>query len=466
MTKLSQKPLDKPMIGLPSRFSRFYLSENPFPAEPAVNKDADDPRINGSIYESDIRSIEYNKIRDQFLVQPQSSPNHLRLGYIIDQSYVGRGNGKSAFLVNLQQNINENFCLDISEGINKCFAIYVTPEQGGRTKTFSSFVDCIFGFILQSQIIKVSLASLRLDAIVNAYPGKAHLLEVEDESLLIANLNNKDWFQENNIDPSILQDEIFNNEYLESLPPEFPLHRRTISFFQHFCIQEDFLNYYQTAVKKPKDKLDFLFSHLVQLFLAAGFNGCYILVDNFEQIAIPQSAKLKLDFAFELRSCLYDGSFVSSRLGFFNFLLTFHVGVQRLISEAWSASGMENRSPISSPGISNHIVQFEKLSADHVALLLRKYLSEYRLPESPYDELYPFNMEAISLIGQRCQFNASNILRTAYGLLEKIANRDDTELIDANFVNSMLETYQEEPEKPLVMLEAEEPVDLQEKAQK
>ena len=61
----------------------------------------------------------------------------------MDTSYVGRGNGKSAFIVYLQEQINQDYCLDISKEQNKCFAIRVLPESGGRTKTFESFIDII-----------------------------------------------------------------------------------------------------------------------------------------------------------------------------------------------------------------------------------------------------------------------------------------------------------------------------------
>ena len=146
MGNLLKRPKDKPSADNKGRYERFCLTENPFPTEP-VNKDSTDRRINGEIYESEIRTKELTLIKDAFLKKPQSDRNRLRLGYICDTSYIGRGNGKSAFLVNLAQSINDNYCLDISEDLNKCFAIYVVPEPGGRTKTFPSFVDLIFGNI-------------------------------------------------------------------------------------------------------------------------------------------------------------------------------------------------------------------------------------------------------------------------------------------------------------------------------
>ncbi len=64
-----------------------------------------------------------------------------------------------------------------------------------------------------------------------------------------------------------------------------------------------------------------MFSQMVRFFQAADFNGAYVLVDDFERIPDFQSARQKKDFALELRSVLFDGSYVNARVGFLNFLL-------------------------------------------------------------------------------------------------------------------------------------------------
>jgi len=144
----------------------------------------------------------------------------------------------------------------------------------------------------------------------------------------------------------------------------------------------------------------------VLFFQAAGFNGAYVLVDDFERIPDFQSARQKRDFALELRSCLFDGLFTNAKIGFYNMILVLHAGVQRLIEEAWAASGMENRAPISPAIDSSHVVAFEKLSEQHASLLLQKYLAEYRITYSG-DRLSPFNDEAVRLIGEMSEYNAS-----------------------------------------------------------
>ncbi len=128
----------------PGRYELYNLQENPFPSSPLINPNSHDARNNGEIYEPSIREKESTAIVENFLKVPQIDPNHLRLGYIVDTSYISRGNGKSAFIVNLQKKINQDFVLSISNEINKCFAITIVPEPRGKQKHFKNLLTFFF----------------------------------------------------------------------------------------------------------------------------------------------------------------------------------------------------------------------------------------------------------------------------------------------------------------------------------
>ena len=441
MSNLLRKPNQPQNLNTVGLYERFNLSENPFPSEPVVNKESTDKRINGDIYEIQIREKEFDLVRKHFLIQPQNNPNHFRLGYIIDTSYIGRGNGKSAFLINLLHAINKEYCLDLTNEQNKCFGVYVSPEPGGRTKTFPSFVDCIFDALLKSNIISVCLATLRLEAISNLYPEFS--LENMSEAHIVENLNEQKWFSDNNLSEREIDDLAFSNKDLQNFPPDFPFFSYRSGLFPTFVNQRNFEDYYKTSLKKAKEKIDFVFSHLVKLFIAANFNGAYVLVDDFERIPDFQSARQKRDFALELRLCLFDGFYLNSKIGFYNFFLVLHAGVPRLISDAWSESGMENRAPINQSTYKN-IIPFEKLNKEHALLLIKKYLSEYRIDSSKSDDLYPFTQDAVTKIGELSEFNAAKILRMAYELLDKAVTSSSQQKIDEAFIGENREIWDSE----------------------
>lgn len=200
MNRLIRKAKNLAELDLTGKYERFDLLENPFPAHPYVNQESTDKRINGDVYEMEIRKNEYDRIRSFFLQSPQSDANHLRLGYIMDTSYVGRGNGKSAFLVNLQHDINREYCIDISDEINKCFAVYVTPLPSGQTKSFANLLDLIFQAIARSSVIDDALTMLRFEAVSELSPEIAAEIADKDAEDLVASLSDEQWYADNKID--------------------------------------------------------------------------------------------------------------------------------------------------------------------------------------------------------------------------------------------------------------------------
>jgi hypothetical protein len=59
MSNLLRKPSQSQSLDSIGSYERFNLSENPFPSEPTVNKESTDKRINGNIYEMQIREHEF-----------------------------------------------------------------------------------------------------------------------------------------------------------------------------------------------------------------------------------------------------------------------------------------------------------------------------------------------------------------------------------------------------------------------
>ena len=416
MSKLFKKPESQIEQNPKGKFERYYLTENPFPSNPIVNKDSTEKKFNGSIYENSIRQNEYNRFKTPFLDVSQSDPNHLRLGFIIDSSYIGRGNGKSAFLVNLMRRINENYSLDLSNNQNKCFAIYFSPEGGGKTKTFEKFADIFFEAIVNSNIINASLAILRYEALQKIAGFDMAILPTNEDELILK-LNDNEFIL-SIIDKPVLTKQIFQNDNLKSLPKEFPLYENYTYFLNPLATQISFINYYK-LLKKEKEKFDFVFTQLIQFFLAAGFNGAYIFIDDFERIPEFQSSIQRKDFATQLRTMQFDGNYLNPKIGFYNMIFALHAGVPKLMQEAWELSGLEQRIPINAKFVPRHNILFEKINEEHASLLIKRYLDEFRIQENfSGDKLYPFTKEVIDIIARNSELNASMILQIANNLIE------------------------------------------------
>lgn len=440
MSKLLRKPKAGENTGLKAKYELLNLVENPFPVTPFVNKVSPDNRYNGSIYEASIREKEKELLISNFIRRSQSDPNHIRLGYILDNSYVGRGNGKSAFALNVINEINNEFCLDISNELNKCFGLHITPEPSGGTKTFSTFSDLIFESLFDKQIINYCLATLRLEAAIELFGEIDIDTEFDNDDDLVQKLNDSEWFTQKSFEIAKITNAIYKHEELNKIGPTFPLNRdRNMFYGRRIINQEDFKKYYYENLKKGKERINFIFNDLVLLFEAAGFNGAYLIVDDFERIPDFQSEKLKQEFALELRTNLFDGILENARIGFYNLILVLHAGVPRLMEKAWAVSGMNRRSPmLVEEGVSSgHIINFDKLTVQHAKLLIEIYLNQYRLDPEKTSGISPFTDEAIEIISEKAELNASSILEKAHMLIEHAVKNSKT-TIDESFVNETM----------------------------
>jgi hypothetical protein len=463
MNKIFRKATDKITEKLINRkFEKYGLLENPFPITPYVNQDSPEKKYNGNIYDDSIRQDEFEKIKTNYLNVPQSEADHLRLGFIVDKSFIGRGNGKSSFLLHLNKAINNDYCLDISSGVNKCFSIYFSPDGGGAIKSFDKFVDNFFQAICKKKIINEVLAILRYEAIEELNDWKdINVRDLEEEDI-VEKLNDNQWImQYTKSFRSIIAKQIFKKPLLNTLPANFPLSKELSG--AKLSNQDSFIEYYST-LRKDKAKLEFVFDHLIVLFIAAGFNGAYVLVDDFEKIPDFQSSNQKKDFATQLRTVLFDGGYLNSKIGFFNFILALHAGVPRLMSEPWSLAGMEQRVPMSSTVDQKHIIDFGKLENKHAITLMKKYLSEFRKDGYKGKELYPFDEKSIVLLANNSEMNISKILKNSNQILE-LADNENVDAINNDYVNSFFakKTESKELEAEEKIIKESEKVDLMKK---
>ncbi len=280
--------------------------------------------------------------------------------------------------------------------------------------------------------------------------AQIHFYGSNSDEELITKMNDIQWFEKNNINTIELNKIISKSEYLKSVSSDFPFALKERILFENeknFITQDHFSEWYKSIQRKVEDKFRFVYSDLVKFFLASGFNGAYVFIDDFERIPDFQSARQKKDFALELRTCLYDGISENAKIGFYNFILVCHAGVPNLIQEAWESSGLENRAGISVEIASGHIIRFEKLKLNDPNLLLKKYLKEYRIKnKKPETEIHPFTEEALKKIAELSKFNAAKILKNLYSLLSKAAEKN-IPLIDGEFVQkeqNILETQKQE----------------------
>jgi hypothetical protein len=115
-------------------------------------------------------------------------------------------------------------------------------------------------------------------------------------------------------------------------------------------------------------------------------------------------------------------------------------------------------------GTSHHIILFEKLSKEHAALLLQKYLFAYRITDTGQNDLSPFTEEAVNRIGELSEYNAAKILKNAFLLLEKAGSTDTQQCIDEQFVENSKGEMADDLARVMPDINQADSVDLRKKA--
>lgn len=435
MNKFIRKPETKPSE-IRDLFSRFNLKENPFPYNPFIEPESEDPKRNGEIFDERIRYKELEKFKTNFLEQPIDG-DHNRVGYLMESSFTGRGNGKSAFLVNIQNSINADFGATVSKNINKSFSIYFKAKASGQNAKFWQVSQEIIKELASKKIFEDCLITLRYKVLEE----NGWLKQIEKEMIEESdyyNLLNNSWLMEKNINFPIFNSKLRQKLIDVGISMELATLFANKSSEASKSILEKYIFEKQEPWKK-KELNRFLFDELCRFFIMSDFNGCYILLDEFEKIADFQKPVERIEFAYELRQNILESSLQSGITGFFIFIITMHPGTQRLILESWEKSGINARSPLPGEDFMEapHVISFEDIKKQDISALLKVYLDYYRIDKSGEIGLYPFDEEAVNMIAEVSKYNAARILKFSHMLLSELV-QTEKEKIDRLFVSDLI----------------------------
>jgi len=442
MSKYIRKP--EAVLAVQKKYEKFNLKDNPFPYDPIVVPDAEDIRKNGTIYNEQIKSDEFNNFKSKLLDQDLNS-NNIRLAYLIDSAYTGRGNGKSAFLVHMQKIINEDYGEKLSNGKNKVFAVYVRPEPGENISRFWQLSEKIIRQMAKGNIFKDCMITLRYLGLSKMRHTKVlkNLKKDEDFEKL---LDDK-WLVENKVNVANLRSKM--DELLTTAGISYELIRFIL--ISPYKTSDSIVNY---ACNRPdswkkKNISNFLFDELVRFFIMMNYNGAYILLDEFEKIVDIQKVLEKDELASEIRQFFLEGNQQGPILGFFMLIMAMHPGVPRLIIESWEKSGLNARAPLPTKGEDGpHVVFFNNLQKENIRVLIKEYLDNFRLNKLSENDIAPFEEESIIKIAELANSNAAKTLRFANIALNELV-KSDSDLVSVTFLNRLVARKKQFPQEDI-----------------
>ncbi len=392
-----------------NKYDFLGFKYNPFPVDPAVKPNSKDERENGSIYITELRSAEIQQFKG--IVTQSESKINLLMDYA---AYRGRGIGKTAFLNYLRKEINKDLGDSFTNSEQVLYAIYVNPGGEKKERKFAQLSKLIFEAILNEDLLLITYCRLRANT--GIIPEK--LLEQINYENLSTTLGDDNWLKNNGIDIWKLNQHVSKTlshagvTIFKNTQPLF-YDESYVDFKNLFAIDKSDLYWKKYGV-------DFVFTELVRIFRAADFSHIILLFDEAEKIIISQNFGERREFCDNLRFYFIDGSNDNATSSLYKLVMTIHPNSQELLLTHWNAAGLDRFSELGGQGANANTIFFRPLKDKKLAVILAKeYLVRARIQEIKYNDLHPFEEDALEKAIEVADGIPGKFLKLLYNTIEQ-----------------------------------------------
>jgi len=431
----------------------YALRENPFPSLALFTQSANDPRRNGTIYDTAFRQGEERRFFQMFL-QPSPGDKRLELGFIrLDLQAGGRGNGKSVFLHHLMRRINlkewQNWPTNPDDPNLFALAVHVLPEPR-RQKKFWQFICLIFETLVNDEISKD----------VNVQIKSAILLSLlKEEQISVLAALPADDFREALLSLEKFQQLLKNNGVTYQAFQE-ELGRQVKAIFPT-GVNEEFLEIFLSAggdlgslwieLKDYSDYqwrnkgVDWFLNGLIPVFIVAGYKHFYVLLDEFEKIYMYQNNRERDEFLDDLRQYFYERPSAAVSRQYISTVLTIHPSIDRFLAVNWQRVGLDYLAPLKPGQIEQRSVMLGASTLESLAHLLVTYLDYFRIGDEHKGTIYPFEADALEPALIAARLYPRGALWYVHAIIQKAAGENTSPPISRKFVEDFVQSGQKPP---------------------
>jgi hypothetical protein len=448
MTNPLLRQPDRLHVNVATRYVNLGLRSNPFPSEPAVTPDSDDPRLNGEIY---CESLHEDKRRrfEELLIRTPNRPSVRSIVFLMDHaSRRGRGIGKTAFLNRRRKDISADLGASASADTEIVFAAHIIPKSEPQTRKFWQFGRLVIETLNEQDALLQAVCRLRAKSSMIPEETLAEAGSPEQWPQTIAN---NEWLRSRlrlqDHDPLIsLNTEVYGMLLRARVPDELA---NAVAYRAHDALK--FRREYLDGLTDywwRRDGGRLVFDGLVKVFMAADFTRGLLLVDEVEKIVFRQNVQERRAFVDALRFYLIDGDSAAALNKFFGLLLTIHPGVQELLLPHWNAAGLDRLAALGEPEAQQYTIYLGPLNPDQAEPLVQTYLDYYRSDEEEAGLLKPFNAESVKEALALTHGVPGPMLNLLHRVIEKAVDEEVAQ-IDRSFVKSAYDlSKRAEPEAP------------------
>lgn len=349
-----------------SLYEPYYLHDNPFPATPLLDPTSDDDRVNGKIYNPNIREAEICSFESKIRQRPP-------LIYI-ENSVFERGVGKSALLVQQWRQLQKqaevtSIYIRTNEKLKPVdFAARLIERWHQEGHLWTVVLQILSAYVKDNPQSEMSLAGF------NLFKEKLPSLPIRPISLTHFNVFN----------PKRLISDLADLAHRQA-GNRLHIDLAKVFFEAYLTDPSKFLEVYPAILRKQKSDHIAMLAGVYRLLMLGGYQYHYLFFDQFEDVVHGMTGKALINFNTEMRRL------IEASLGQATITVTLHPGATQALS---THEGGDIRSI--APLDSRHVVDVRPLTREGAHQLALTYLDHYRLPNAaPSNRLFPFTSEAI-----------------------------------------------------------------------
>ena len=356
----------------------YYLTDNPFPADPSLNLSHLDRRVNGTIFNEHIFEDELKELDKRL-------GRHTNLIYCQNMAEFIRGVGKSAIIAHTWRkykaqggNITSIYIRCQKRHMPTTLAAQVIRKWHDEGSFWKTLTRCVNGYAQVTPSSEIAAEGARLLTEQQWPVGRVDLRAFlcYNPSRLVNSLT--DWAC---------------NER-KALSPDI-----AAAFFRSYLSSpRDFFSAYPKVLRQLKgDEIEML-RNALDLMELGDFEYHYLFFDQFEDQIYGLSGRDLILFSTEMRRLLEAGA------GRVSIIVTLHAGAVQTLAPP-EAHEFATLAPLDG----RHSVDVKPLEPAAAETLAITYLQEFR-SGTPPDPLYPLTAEVVSHIHEVAEGNIRGIL--------------------------------------------------------
>ncbi|HUY79486.1 MAG TPA: hypothetical protein VMV29_22135 [Ktedonobacterales bacterium] len=386
--------MPRPKSPIKARLEQWGLKRMPFPTVPFVDPFNVDPLRNGSVFATELRNQELERLRDEVLLAGFANlVKPWRWVWARKTMGINVGMGKTAFFTYLVTQINKNYGQKFFGFAAHWLAVYAHTQP--KTKSVGELLvqtlDGFCGILHGVSAERLLVARLRHRVIALGRYSQGDL----KPRPTFEQLRHDTWLTAHDVNLSLLNSAVESYLHEQGVTSQIASSLATCSLEDYLCQLNGGNDLVHPNPALTSKAPSILLNDVAHAVHAAGILKVTFFLDDFYYLVRQTPVAERIRLAADLRTIAVDGAYFAVQQNLFNWVAVMHTQTAPIFNAAWEDRHMGTIAPLDFRAPSSVALNAVPLDQGH--LLLAEYL-KYQRPNSASSNIYPFNLEGLQAI--------------------------------------------------------------------